>query len=148
MNPFFNTFDTPYGIPQFESIKEEHYVSAMREGMRIQKEEIDEITRNSAAPTFENTIVALENSGALLNEVLSVFYNLNSAHTNETMQQIAQEMAPELSAHSDDIALNAVLFERVKSVYDRRASLGLDAESMRLLGEKIQRFCPWWCSAF
>lgn len=140
MNPFFNTFDTPYGIPQFESIKEEHYVSAMREGMRIQKEEIDEITRNSAAPTFENTIVALENSGALLNEVLSVFYNLNSAHTNETMQQIAQEMAPELSAHSDDIALNAVLFERVKSVYDRRASLGLDAESMRLLEKKYKGF--------
>ncbi len=140
MNPFFNTFDTPYGIPNFESIKEEHYVSAMREGMRIQKDEIDEITRNSAAPTFENTIVALENSGALLNEVLAVFYNLNSAHTNETMQQIAQEMAPELSAHGDDIALNAVLFERVKTVYDQRASLNLNAEDLRLLEKKYKGF--------
>lgn len=140
MNPFFNAFDSPYGIPKFESIKEEHYVSAMREGMRIQKEEIDEITRNSVAPTFENTIVALENSGALLNEVLSVFYNLNSAHTNETMQQIAQEMAPELSAHSDDIALNAVLFERVKKVYDQRESLNFNAEDLRLIEKKYKGF--------
>ncbi len=140
MNPFFNTFDTSYGIPQFESIKEEHYVSAMREGMRIQKDEIDEITRNSAVPTFENTIVALENSGVLLNEVLAVFYNLNSAHTNETMQQIAQEMAPELSAHGDDIALNVVLFERVKTVYDQRDSLNLNAEDLRLLEKKYKGF--------
>jgi peptidyl-dipeptidase Dcp len=140
MNPFFNTFDTPYGIPNFESIKEEHYVSAMREGMRIQKEEIDEITRNSAAPSFENTIVALENSGELLNQVLSVFYNLNSAHTNETMQQIAQEMAPELSAHSDDIALNAVLFDRVKKVYEQRTTLNLDTEDLRLLDKKYKGF--------
>jgi peptidyl-dipeptidase Dcp len=140
MNPFFSTFDTPYGIPNFESIKEEHYVSAMREGMRIQKEEIDEITRNSAAPSFENTIVALENSGELLNQVLSVFYNLNSAHTNETMQQIAQEMAPDLSAHSDDIALNVVLFDRVKKVYEQSATLNLDTEDLRLLDKKYKGF--------
>lgn len=140
MNPFFNTFDTPHGIPQFEAIKEEHYISAMREGMRIQKEEIEEITRNSDAPTFENTILALENSGTLLNEVLSVFYNLNSAHTNERMQQIAQEMAPELSAHSDDIALNDVLFDRVKNVHDQREASGLDAESLRLLEKKYKGF--------
>ncbi len=140
MNPFFSPFDTPYGIPAFEQIKESHYVSAMREGMRIQKEEIAAITRNKEKPTFENTILALENSGKLLNEVLAVFYNLNSAHTNDTLQQIAQEMAPELSAHSDDIALNEELFNRVKSVYDQRESLGLDGESLRLLEKKYKGF--------
>ncbi len=139
-NPFFSPFDTPYGIPAFEQIKESHYVSAMREGMRIQKEEIAAITRNKEKPTFENTILALENSGKLLNEVLAVFYNLNSAHTNDTLQQIAQEMAPELSAHSDDIALNEELFNRVKSVYDQRESLGLDGESLRLLEKKYKGF--------
>ena len=107
MNPFFSTFDTPHGIPKFEQIEASHYVSAMREGMRIQKEEIEQIVKNSEKPTFENTILALENSGVLLNQVLSVFYNLNSAHTNDTLQQIAQEMAPELAAHGDDIALNS-----------------------------------------
>lgn len=140
MNPFFSPFDTPYGIPAFEQIKETHYASAMREGMDIQKNEIVEITRNSEKPTFENTIVALENSGQLLNQVLSVFYNLNSAHTNETMQQIAQEMAPELSAHSDDISLNADLFKRVKTVYDQRETLNLDEESLRLLEKKYKGF--------
>lgn len=140
MNPFFSPFDTPYGIPAFEQIKESHYASAMREGMRIQKEEIAQITRNQEAPTFENTILALEYSGALLNQVLSVFYNLNSAHTNETMQQIAQEMAPELSTHNDDIALNAVLFERVKAIYDKRESLNLDDESKKLVEKKYKGF--------
>lgn len=140
MNPFFSSFDTPYGIPKFESIKEEHYVSAMQEGMSYQKEEIEEIVRNAAEPTFENTILALENSGALLNEVLTVFYNLNSAHTNETMQQIAQDMAPKLAEHSDDIALNPELFARIKSLYDQRDSLDLDAEQQRLLEKKYKDF--------
>jgi peptidyl-dipeptidase Dcp len=140
MNPFFSPFDTPYDIPPFEQIKESHYVSAMREGMRIQKEEIAQITRNQEDPTFENTILALENSGALLNQVLSVFYNLNSAHTNETMQQIAQEMAPELSAHSDDIAMNAELFERVKAVYEKRETLELDEEAKKLVEKKYKGF--------
>ena len=136
MNPFFSTFDTPHGIPKFEQIEASHYVSAMREGMRIQKEEIEQIVKNSEKPTFENTILALENSGVLLNQVLSVFYNLNSAHTNDTLQQIAQEMAPELAAHGDDIALNSALFSRVKKVYDQRENLSLDDESLRLLEKK------------
>ncbi len=140
MNPFFSTFDTPHGIPTFEHIQETHYVSAMREGMQIQKEEIEQITKNTENPTFENTILALENSGVLLNQVLSVFYNLNSAHTNETMQQIAQDMAPELSAHGDDISLNSDLFERVKMVYDQREELNLDAESLRLIEKKYKGF--------
>jgi peptidyl-dipeptidase Dcp len=112
----------------------------MREGMQIQKEEIEQITKNTENPTFENTILALENSGVLLNQVLSVFYNLNSAHTNETMQQIAQDMAPELSAHGDDISLNSDLFERVKKVYDQREELNLDAESLRLIEKKYKGF--------
>jgi len=140
MNPFFSTFDTPYGIPAFEQIKESHYVPAMQEGMRIQKEEIQEIVRNAEKPTFENTILALEYSGQLLNQVLAVFYNLNSAHTNENMQQIAQDMAPQLAAHADDIALNADLFKRVKTVYDQREILNLDEESIRLLEKKYKSF--------
>lgn len=140
MNPFFSTFDTPYSIPAFEQIKESHYVPAMQEGMRIQKEEIQEIVRNAEKPTFENTILALEYSGQLLNQVLAVFYNLNSAHTNENMQQIAQDMAPQLAAHADDIALNAALFKRVKTVYDQRETLNLDEESARLLEKKYKSF--------
>jgi len=140
MNPFFSTFDTPYSIPDFGSIKEEHYVSAMREGMRIQKEEIEEIVRSNEQPTFENTILALEYSGVLLNQVLLVFYNLNSAHTNDTMQQIAQEIAQEMAAHGDDIAMNTELFKRVKIVYDQRESLEMDTEKLRLLEKKFKGF--------
>ena len=140
MNPFFSTFSTPHGIPPFEQIQESHYASAMREGMRIQKEEIDQIIKNPEKPTFENTIVALENSGALLNQVLSVFYNLLSAHTNDTLQQIAQEMAPELSAHGDDISLNRVLFDRVQKIYNQREALNLDLESLRLVEKKYKSF--------
>lgn len=140
MNPFFSTTNTPYGIPDFEQIKESHFVPAMREGMRIQKEEVNQITRNKEEPTFDNTILALENSGQLLNQVVTIFYNLNSANTSETLQKIAQEMAPELTAHSDDIALNSKLFKRVKFLYDSRDSLKLNAESMRLLEKKYKSF--------
>lgn len=140
MNPFFSPFETPHGIPAFEHIKESHYESAMREGMDIQKKEIAEITRNNEKATFENTIVALENSGQLLNQVLSIFYNLNSAHTNDTLQKIAKQMAPVLSAHSDDIALNAELFKRVKTVYEQRESLNLSNEDLQLLEKKYKYF--------
>ena len=139
-NPFFAEWNTPYDIPDFGRIKTEHYLPAFEEGMRRQKAEIDAIVGNSEAPTFENTVLAFEYSGQLLQEVSSVFFNLNSCENSEEMDAIADEVTPLLSAHSDDIALNAKLFARIKAVYDQRQSLNLDAEQMRLLEEQYKGF--------
>lgn len=139
-NPFFTAWETPYGIPDFGKIKTEHYMPAFEEGMRQQKEEIDAIVNNSEAPTFENTVEAYEYSGALLNEVASVFFNLSECENSEEMEQIAEEVTPKLSAHGDDIALNAKLFERIKAVYDQRESLNLEPEQQRLLEETYKGF--------
>ena len=139
-NPFFTAWETPYGIPDFGKIKTEHYLPAFEEGMRQQKEEIDAIVNNSEAPTFENTVEAYEYSGALLNEVASVFFNLSECENSEEMEQIAEEVTPKLSAHGDDIALNAKLFERIKTVYEKRESLNLEPEQARLLEETYKGF--------
>ena len=139
-NPFFSSWETPYGIPDFGKIKTEHYLPAFEEGMRQQKEEIDAIVNNSEAPTFENTVEAYEYSGALLNEVASVFFNLSECENSEEMEQIAEEVTPKLSAHGDDIALNAKLFERIKTVYEQRESLNLEPEQARLLEETYKGF--------
>lgn len=139
-NPFFSAWETPYGIPDFGKIKTEHYLPAFEEGMRQQKEEIDAIVNNSEAPTFENTVEAYEYSGALLNEVASVFFNLSECENSEEMEQIAEEVTPKLSAHGDDIALNAKLFERIKTVYEQRESLNLEPEQARLLEETYKGF--------
>ena len=139
-NPFFSAWETPYGIPDFGKIKTEHYLPAFEEGMRQQKEEIDAIVNNSEAPTFENTVEAYEYSGALLNEVASVFFNLSECENSEEMEQIAEEVTPKLSAHGDDIALNAKLFERIKTVYEKRESLNLEPEQARLLEETYKGF--------
>ena len=100
-NPFFSDFDTPFGTPPFDKIKEEHYLPAFKEGIERQKKEVSAITSNEEPPTFENTIEALEHSGELLIKVSNVFDNLDSAHTNETMQAIAKETAPMLSQLRD-----------------------------------------------
>ena len=139
-NPFFSAWETPYGIPDFGKIKTEHYLPAFEEGMRQQKEEIDAIVNNSEAPTFENTVEAYEYSGTLLNEVASVFFNLSECENSEEMEQIAEEVTPKLSAHGDDIALNAKLFERIKTVYEKRESLNLEPEQARLLEETYKGF--------
>ena len=139
-NPFFGEWNTPYGIPDFEKIKPEHYMPAFEEGIKRQKAEIDAITANSEAPTFANTIEALEQSGDLLNEVSAVFFNLAECINSPEMEKIAEEATPLVSAHSDDIMLNAKLFERVKAVYDQRESLGLDGEQMRLVEETYKNF--------
>ena len=139
-NPFFSAWETPYGIPDFGKIKTEHYLPAFEEGMRQQKEEIDAIVNNSEAPTFENTVEAYEYSGALLNEVASVFFNLSECENSAEMEQIAEEVTPKLSAHGDDIALNAKLFERIKTVYEKRESLNLEPEQARLLEETYKGF--------
>ena len=139
-NPFFGEWNTPYNIPDFEKIKPEHYMPAFEEGMKRQKAEIDAIVNNTEAPTFANTIEALEQSGDLLNEVSAVFFNLVECISSDEMKKIAEEATPLVSAHGDDIMLNAKLFERVKAVYDQRESLGLNDEQMRLTEETYKNF--------
>lgn len=132
-NPFFQASPLPHGMPQFDRIRVEHYRPAFRAGMEGQLAEIDQIARDPAEPTFDNTIVAMERSGALLTRVARVFDNLNTADTTDEMQEIEQEMAPLLAAHQDAIFLNEPLFARVDALYQRRADLGLDPESLRVL---------------
>jgi peptidyl-dipeptidase Dcp len=139
-NPFFSEWDTPFGVPPFDQITEEHYKPAFEEGMKKQRAEIDAIVGNEESPTFENTVEALERSGALLTKVNYVFGNRRGALTNETIQAIDKEMAPVLSKHRDDILLNADLFERVKAVYERKEELDLTPEQGRLLEDQYKDF--------
>lgn len=139
-NPFFGEWNTPYNIPDFEKIKPEHYIPAFEEGMKLQKAEIEAIANNNDAPTFANTIEALEQSGELLNEVSGVFFNLAECNNSDEMEKIAEEITLELSAHSDDIMLNAKLFERVKAVYDKREEMKLEGEQLRLTEETYKSF--------
>jgi peptidyl-dipeptidase Dcp len=141
MNPFFvEKYDTPYEVPPFHLISDEHYLPAFREGIKRQQEEIDAIVNNPESPTFENTILPLENSGELLSRVTSVFYNLTSANTSDALEAIATEISPELSAHGDNIALNEKLFARIKQVWETRDQAGLNAEERKLLEEKYKSF--------
>ena len=139
-NPFFSEWNTPYEIPDFQRIKTEHYMPAFREGMKQQKEWIDNIANNSEEPTFGNTIVPYEYSGQLLQEVSAVFFNLSECENSPEMEAIAEEVTPLLSAHEDDIALNQKLFARIKAVYDQRENLDLNPEQRRLLEETYKGF--------
>ncbi len=139
-NPFFATYTTPFGVPPFDKIRTEHFEPAFEEGMRQQAGQIQSMLRRRDMPTFENTIVALDNSGDILDRVSTVFYNLNSANTSDEIQKIAQRLAPKLSKHRDDIQLNADLFKRVKGVYDNRKSLKLTPEQLTLLEKTYKNF--------
>jgi peptidyl-dipeptidase Dcp len=139
-NPFFTKWETPFQVPPFEQIKNEHYMPAFEEGMRQQKQEILVITSNPAAPAFENTILALDTSGALLQKVSLVFYGLNSANTNPGMLELAKQISPLTTRHNDDIFLDAGLFKRIKAVYEKRDSLGLDADQKKLTEETYKNF--------
>jgi peptidyl-dipeptidase Dcp len=132
-NPFFAPSTLPYFLPPFDRIRDEHYVPAFEQGMREQLAEVDAIASSTEAPSFENTIVAMERSGQTLLRVANVFFNLVGANTNDAMEKIQAEMAPKLAAHQDAILLNGKLFDRVKAVYAQRDALGLDAESRRLI---------------
>lgn len=127
-NPFFEEWDTPYGVPPFDKIKEEHYLPAFQKAMEIQNNEIDAIVNNPEEPTFENTIVALDKSGSDLSKVSGVFFNLVEANTNDQLQSINAEIAPVLAGHQDNIMLNAELFTRVKKVADDQKELNLEIE--------------------
>lgn len=137
-NPFFTEFDTPFGVPPFDRIKEEHYLPAFQEAMTQQKDAIEKIVRNPEPPTFENTIEALEKSGHFLRRIGSVFDVLNGSMTDERMQAIAKEVAPLRSKHRDSILMNKELFQRVKMVYEKKDQLNLNAEQ-RMLLEKYYR---------
>lgn len=139
-NPLLAPYETPFNVPPFDKVKDEHFKPAFAEALKQHNLEIDTIVNNSENPTFDNTILALENAGSLLANVSTVFYNLNSANTNDSIQAIAKDLAPELSAHGDEINLNAKLFERVKSVYANKNNFGLDAEDLKLLEETYKGF--------
>jgi peptidyl-dipeptidase Dcp len=132
-NPLATASTLPFHYPQFDKIKDEHFIPAFNEGMRQQLKEVDAIANNKAAPSFDNTIVAMEKSGALLTRVQTIFGNLQGANTNDKLDAIDSEMSPKLAAHADAIYLNAKLYARVKALYDKRATLKLDAESEHLL---------------
>jgi peptidyl-dipeptidase Dcp len=139
-NPLLQESTLPYHYPHFDRLRDEHYKPAIRQGMREQVQEVEAIANDAAAPTFENTIVALERSGRLLDRSLRTFFNLNSAHTNDAMQATQREIAPELAAHGDAINLNPKLFARIAALYDKRKKLSLDPESAYLLERTYKQF--------
>ena len=136
MNPLLQPFDTA----PFSKIKNEHFKPAFLKAIDDAREEIEAITTNTAEPSFENTIEALEFSGQQLDRISSVFFNLNSAETNEEIQKIAQEVSPMLSEFSNDITLNEPLFKKIKTVYDQRDKLDLTTEQDTLLDKKYKSF--------
>jgi peptidyl-dipeptidase Dcp len=139
-NPFAQPSSLQYQAPLFDRIRNPDYQSAIEEGMRRQLREVDSIARQTSEPTFDNTIVALERTGVLLTRSLKVFGGVVNANTNDTLQRIQTTEAPKLAAHTDAIYLNPKLFQRVESVYDRRAGLNLTPEQMALLGRYHRDF--------
>ena len=141
-NPFFDykNWKTPHGTYPFNEIHAEHYMPAFEEGMKRGLEEIDAIVNNPAAPTFANTIEAYEASGEMLGIVAGCFYNLTSAETNDTLQQISLELSPKMSEYSATIRLNEKLFQRIKAVYDQRAKLKLNKAQQKLLEDIYDSF--------
>ena len=139
-NPFFEPFTTPHGTMPFNRIAVEHYEPTIREGMARQNKEIDAIINNPQPATFQNTVLALEKSGRLLQQVENVFGNLLSAETNDAMQELAKKLMPLLDEHANNIGLNEKLFARVKAVYEQRQAEGLTAEQLKLVEETYEGF--------
>ena len=139
-NPFFQSYENEYGAPPFDKIKTEHYMPGFAEGIKQQQSEIDSIANNTDAPTFANTIEKMDFSGQLLKKVSAAFFNVQSADTNDELDSIAKEVTPKLTAHNDNLYLNAKLFQRVKTLYDNRTNLGLTSEQNRLLEKLYKNF--------
>lgn len=139
-NPLLAPYSTPYEVPPFDLIKDEHYRPAFDEALKQHAAEIEAIVAQSEAPDFANTIEEFERSGDLLSRVSRVFYNLNSAHTNDSLQAIAQSLAPVISKHQDNIMLNEQLFGRVKTVWEQKDNLGLSVEQATLLEDTYKSF--------
>ncbi len=139
-NPFLRESSAPFGAPEFDKIRNEHYLPAFEQGIAEAKAEIDAIVANTDEPTFENTIEAMEYAGQTLNGVASVFYALMEANTNDEMQQIAEQISPMLTDYSMYVSLNAPLFEKVKAVYEKKDELGLDQDQLKLLEDNYKSF--------
>ena len=139
-NPLISESPLPYGAPQFDKIRNEHYLPAFEEAFRQGKQEIDAIVNNPDAPTFQNTIEALEYSGALVSKVGSIFYNILEADATDELQEIAEKVSPMSTEYSMYISLNDKLFERIKTVYNQRESLGLDPDQKKLLEDTYKSF--------
>ena len=139
-NPFFTEFQTPNGVPPFDQIKLEHYEPAFLKGIEEQNAKIQSIVDNDEAPTFENVIVALDNSSPMLDRVGGVFHNMTEAETTDELTELSIRIAPVLSEHEDNIYLNQGLFKKVNAVYQQKESLGLNSEQQRLLEKKYKEF--------
>lgn len=139
-NPLLSESTLPYGAPDFSKIKDENFKPAMLEGIAQQQKAVAAIANSEEEPTFENTVIALEKSGDLLNRTAQIFYALAGADTNETLQAVEEEMAPKFAAINDEIYLNEKLFQRFKTLYNKKESLNLDAESLKLLEEYYEDF--------
>ena len=139
-NPFFQEWDTPFEVPPFNKIKDEHYMPAFEKGMEENLAEIDAIVNNTEAPTFANTLEEMERSGKLLNKVQSVFFNLTGSNTNPKLQELQRELSPLLSAHRDKIILNEGLFNRIETIWQARESLNLSNEQLKLLEDTRKSF--------
>ena len=139
-NPLLVESTAPFGAPQFDKIRNEHYLPAFRKGIEEAKAEIDAIVANPDEPTFENTIEAMEYSGRTLNRVSGIFYNINEANTSDELQAIAEEVSPLMTEYSMYVSLNKDLFERVKAVYEKRNELGLAKDQMTLLEDSYKSF--------
>jgi peptidyl-dipeptidase Dcp len=139
-NPFFTEWKTPFGVPPFDQIENEHYMPAIDSGIAQARAEIEAITSSEAAPTFVNTVAAYDRAGELLNKVASVFYSQTSANTNDTLEQLQMEIAPKVSAFSDEVLLNAGLFKRIKAVYDDKDNEQLNPEELFLLDNLYKGF--------
>ncbi|MCI4644580.1 MAG: M3 family metallopeptidase [Hyphomonadaceae bacterium] len=132
-NPFLETWDTPYGVPPFAEIEDSHYMPALKQGILEAREEVAAIIANSEAPTFENTILALETAGPLVNKVAYTFSNITNTDTNDTLRALEGEVWPMLTRETDALYLNPVLFERVKTIHDQLGTLGLGEQEARLV---------------
>ena len=139
-NPLLKESSAPFGAPEFDKIKNEHYLPAFEAGIAEAKAEIDAIVANQEEPTFENTIEAMEVSGQTLNNVAGIFFNLMEANTNDEMQQIAEQVSPMLTEYSMYVSLNADLFQKVKAVYEKKDELGLAPDQMKLLEDNYKGF--------
>ena len=139
-NPLLKESSAPFGAPEFDKIKNEHYLPAFEAGIAEAKAEIDAIVANQEEPTFENTIEAMEVAGQTLNNVAGIFYNLMEADTNDEMQQIAEQISPMLNEYSMYVSLNPDLFQKVKAVYEKKDELGLAPDQMKLLEDNYKGF--------
>jgi len=139
-NPLFMTSSLTYGAPQFDLIKDEHFIPAFEKGMEQHLQEVEKIASNPDAPTFDNTLLALEKSGSLLTRTSRVFFNLVGTDSSPERREIQKILAPKLAAHSDTINLNSALFKRIETLYNQRDALELDTESIRLLEEYYSDF--------